>query len=161
VISLSQGLYLHRTTQHRKMAVFCVVAPCSLVATTQKTAIFVLTAMSTSNPTQHRKTRTNIHALNGIRTLDPVYERSRPAPQTALPLDRHTNSLLYNNINYTPYLPPFYQSVTLLFIPLHHPLYSTHNHSSSFTTKPGKTNTRNPSLHLPHVSKPIFCISSN
>jgi hypothetical protein len=39
--------------------------------------------------TQHRKTRTNIHALSGIRTRDPVYERSRPAPQTALPLDRH------------------------------------------------------------------------
>jgi hypothetical protein len=49
VISSSQGLYLHRTTQHRK-------------------------------------TKTNIHALIGIRTRDPVYERSRPAPQTARPL---------------------------------------------------------------------------
>jgi hypothetical protein len=39
--------------------------------------------------TQHRERRTNIHALNGIRTCDPVYERSRPAPQTAQPLDRH------------------------------------------------------------------------
>jgi hypothetical protein len=51
------------------MAVFWVVAPCSLVevyqrfrgpcclhhhgATTQKTAIFVLTAVRTSNPTQY------------------------------------------------------------------------------------------------------------
>jgi hypothetical protein len=52
VISLSQGLYLHRTTQHRK-------------------------------------TRTNIHALSGIWTCSPVYERSRPAPQTAWPLDQH------------------------------------------------------------------------
>jgi hypothetical protein len=38
--------------------------------------------------TQHRQTRTNIHAWRGIRTRDPVYERSRPAPQTARPLDR-------------------------------------------------------------------------
>jgi hypothetical protein len=52
VISSSQGLYLHRTTQRRQ-------------------------------------TRINIHALSGIRTRDPVYERSRPAPQTAQPLDRH------------------------------------------------------------------------
>jgi hypothetical protein len=52
VISSSQGLCLHRTTQHRQM-------------------------------------RTNIYALNGIRTRDPVYQRSRSAPQTARPLDRH------------------------------------------------------------------------
>jgi hypothetical protein len=52
VISLSQGLYLHRTTQHRK-------------------------------------TRTNIYALSGIQTHSPVYKQSRPAPQTARPLDRH------------------------------------------------------------------------
>jgi hypothetical protein len=51
MISLSQGLYPHRTTQHRQ-------------------------------------TRTSIHALSGIRTRDPVYERSRPASQTARPLDR-------------------------------------------------------------------------
>jgi hypothetical protein len=51
VISPSQGLYLYRTTQHRK-------------------------------------TRTNVHALSGIRTRDPVYEKPRPAPQTAWPLDR-------------------------------------------------------------------------
>jgi hypothetical protein len=38
--------------------------------------------------THHRETRTNIHALSGIRNRDPVYERSRPAPQTARPLDR-------------------------------------------------------------------------
>jgi hypothetical protein len=65
---------LQRITQHLEMAVFWVVAPCSLVevyqrfrgpcclphqgvrlhgATTQKTAIFVLTAVRTSNPTQH------------------------------------------------------------------------------------------------------------
>jgi hypothetical protein len=50
VISPSQGLYLHRTTQHRK-------------------------------------TRTNINASSGIRTCDPVYERSRPAR----PLDRRSN----------------------------------------------------------------------
>jgi hypothetical protein len=49
VISSLQGLYLHRTTQHRK-------------------------------------TRTNIHALTGIRTRDPMYERSMPAPQIARPL---------------------------------------------------------------------------
>jgi hypothetical protein len=60
VISPSQGLYLHRTTQHRK-------------------------------------TRTNIHALSGIRTRDPVYERSRPAPHTARPLDRHYYWLLEHN----------------------------------------------------------------
>jgi hypothetical protein len=39
-----------------KIAVFWVVAPCSLVevygATTQKTAIFILTAVRTSNPTK-------------------------------------------------------------------------------------------------------------
>jgi hypothetical protein len=52
VISSSQGLYLHRTTQHRK-------------------------------------TKTNIHALSGIRIRDPVYKRSRHAPQTTRPLDRH------------------------------------------------------------------------
>jgi hypothetical protein len=52
VISSSQGLYLHRTTQQRK-------------------------------------TTTTIHAFSGIRTRDPVYERSRPAPQTARPLDWH------------------------------------------------------------------------
>jgi hypothetical protein len=57
VISSSQGLYLHRTTQHRK-------------------------------------TWTNIHALSGIRTRDPVYERSIPASQTARPLDRHPYILL-------------------------------------------------------------------
>jgi hypothetical protein len=51
LISSSQGLYLHRSTQHRK-------------------------------------TGTNIYALSGIRTRDPVCERSRPAPQTARPLDR-------------------------------------------------------------------------
>jgi hypothetical protein len=51
VISSLQGLYLYRTTQHKK-------------------------------------TRTNIHALSGIRTHNPVYEWSRPAPQTARPLDR-------------------------------------------------------------------------
>jgi hypothetical protein len=50
VISSSQGLYLHRTTQQRQ-------------------------------------TRTNIHALSGIRTRDPVYERLRPAPQTTRPPD--------------------------------------------------------------------------
>jgi hypothetical protein len=33
---------------------------------------------------KHKKTRTNIHALSGIRTHD----RSRPAPQTVWPLDR-------------------------------------------------------------------------
>jgi hypothetical protein len=52
VIRSSQGLYLHRKTQHRH-------------------------------------TRTNIHALSWIRTRDPVYGRSRPEPQTARPLDRH------------------------------------------------------------------------
>jgi hypothetical protein len=52
VISSSQGLYLHRTTQYRK---------------------------------------TNIRALSGIQTRDPVYEQSRTTPQTAQPLDRcHT-----------------------------------------------------------------------
>jgi hypothetical protein len=35
---------------------------------------------------QHGKTRTNIHALSGIRTSDPVCKWSRPAPQTARPL---------------------------------------------------------------------------
>jgi hypothetical protein len=49
VISSSQGLYLHRITQHKK-------------------------------------TRTNILALSGNRIRDPVYKRSRPAPQTARPL---------------------------------------------------------------------------
>jgi hypothetical protein len=51
VINTSQGLYLHRTTQHRN-------------------------------------TGTNVHALSGIRTHDPEYERSSRAPQTVLPLDR-------------------------------------------------------------------------
>jgi hypothetical protein len=43
-------------------------------------------------PTQDnttKKTWTNIHALSGIGTRNPVYERSRPAPQTARPLDWH------------------------------------------------------------------------
>jgi hypothetical protein len=40
--------------------------------------------------TQHRKTRTNIHAFSVIRTRYPVYERSRPAPQTARSPDRYT-----------------------------------------------------------------------
>jgi hypothetical protein len=47
VISSSQVLYLHRTTQHRQR-------------------------------------RTNIHVLSGIRTRDPVYERSRPGPQRSI-----------------------------------------------------------------------------
>jgi hypothetical protein len=58
VISSSQGLYLHMTTQHRN-------------------------------------TRTNFHALSGIRTCDPVYERSRPAPQIARPLDWPNNFFFY------------------------------------------------------------------
>jgi hypothetical protein len=29
-----------------------------------------------------------MHALSGIRTRDPVYELSGPAPQTGRPLDR-------------------------------------------------------------------------
>jgi hypothetical protein len=37
--------------------------------------------------TQHRQTRTHIHVISGIRTRDPVHEHSRPAPQTARPLD--------------------------------------------------------------------------
>jgi hypothetical protein len=47
--SVPQNSYNNLT----RMAVFWVVAPCSLVdgATTQKTAIFVLTAVRTSNPT--------------------------------------------------------------------------------------------------------------
>jgi hypothetical protein len=49
VISPSQGLYLHRTTQHRK-------------------------------------TRTNIHVLGGIRTHYPSNQGPRPTPQTARPL---------------------------------------------------------------------------
>jgi hypothetical protein len=49
VISPSQGLYLHRTTQHRK-------------------------------------TRTNIQALSGIRTQIPETNRPRPTPQTAQPV---------------------------------------------------------------------------
>jgi hypothetical protein len=36
---------------------------------------------------QHGQTRTNFHALSGIRTCDPLYEPSRPAPQTARPPD--------------------------------------------------------------------------
>jgi hypothetical protein len=51
VISSSQGLYLHMTTQQRQI-------------------------------------RTNIHALSGIWTSDPVYECSRPAPQTMRPPDQ-------------------------------------------------------------------------
>jgi hypothetical protein len=51
-----------QTGQRMKIAVFWVVAPCSLVesstrlhgATTQKTAIFILTAVRTSNPTGQR-----------------------------------------------------------------------------------------------------------
>jgi hypothetical protein len=57
VISSSQGLYLHRTTQHRQR-------------------------------------RTSIYALSGIGTHDPVYERSRPAHQTARTLDRPVHKLL-------------------------------------------------------------------
>jgi hypothetical protein len=60
VISSSQGLCLHRTTQHRQM-------------------------------------RTNIHALSGIRTRDPVYERSRPTPQTTWLLDWRNILLTYFN----------------------------------------------------------------
>jgi hypothetical protein len=43
----------------------------------------------------HRQTRTNIHALRGIRTRDPVYERSRPAPQSARPLDRFIHLFIH------------------------------------------------------------------
>jgi hypothetical protein len=63
VISSLQGLYLHRTTQHRN-------------------------------------TSTNIHALSGIRTRDPVYERSRPTSQTSLPLDRQWTSIIFTNKGY-------------------------------------------------------------
>jgi hypothetical protein len=66
VISPSQGLFLHRTTQRRQ-------------------------------------TRTNILALSGIRTRDPVYERSRSAPQSARPLDRPFMSLK-TKLVFIPYL---------------------------------------------------------
>jgi hypothetical protein len=56
VISSSQGLYLHTTTQHRKA-------------------------------------RTSIHDLSGIRNRDPVYKHSRPAPQTARPLNSHPDDI--------------------------------------------------------------------
>jgi hypothetical protein len=46
---------------------------------------------------QHRKTRTNFHALSGIRTHDPVYEQSRPVPQTARPLDRQLRCIQLTN----------------------------------------------------------------
>jgi hypothetical protein len=42
--------------------------------------------------TQQRQMRKNIHALSGIRTCDPVYERSRPAPQTARSPDRQEDN---------------------------------------------------------------------
>jgi hypothetical protein len=46
------------------MSVFWVVAPCSLVgATTQMTAIFVLTAVRTSNPTQHAHTKRQLRNI--------------------------------------------------------------------------------------------------
>jgi hypothetical protein len=64
VISSSQRLYLHRTTQRRQ-------------------------------------TRTNIHALSGIQTRDPVYERSRPAPQTVQPLGQQVLNINKNNSKYT------------------------------------------------------------
>jgi hypothetical protein len=55
--------------------------------------------------TQQRQTRTNIHALSGIRTC----ECSRPAPQTARPLDRlfqilvqqKRNGVQKSNLQYT------------------------------------------------------------
>jgi hypothetical protein len=79
VISSSQGLYLHRTTQHRK-------------------------------------TRTNIHALSGIRTRDPLHKRSRPAPQTVRPLDRLSDELI-------TFIYPFQFSISVVL---------TCNDSSSF-----------------------------
>jgi hypothetical protein len=47
--------YWHKNyIQAKRMAVFWVVAPCSLVEVYQKTAIFVLIAVRTSNPTISR-----------------------------------------------------------------------------------------------------------
>jgi hypothetical protein len=43
--------------------------------------------------TQQRQTRINFHALSGIRTRDPVYERSRPA----WPPDQHSHSWEHKN----------------------------------------------------------------
>jgi hypothetical protein len=41
------------------------------------------------------RSRTNIRALTGIRTRDPVYELSRSTPRTARPLDGPVYCLLY------------------------------------------------------------------
>jgi hypothetical protein len=53
-------------------------------------------------PTQDntiQRPRTNMYALTGTRTRDPVYERSRPTSQTAQPLDRLCCLLTFLNIN--------------------------------------------------------------
>jgi hypothetical protein len=60
-VSPSQGLYLHRTTEHRK---------------TRTHALYL------HRTTQHRKTRTHIHASSGIT----VFERLKPTSQIARPL---------------------------------------------------------------------------
>jgi hypothetical protein len=48
--------------------------------------------------TRDRETRTNIHTLSGIRSRDPVYERSRPAPQTARATGSEENLLVRKNL---------------------------------------------------------------
>jgi hypothetical protein len=60
VISPSQGLYLHRTTQHRKM-------------------------------------RTNIHALSGIRTHDPSNQpaNTHASDRTATVTSPHSHTLVF------------------------------------------------------------------
>jgi hypothetical protein len=47
--------------------------------------------------TQYTQVRTNIHAVSGIQTCNPVYEHSRPVPQTAWPPDRHQSLFIWIN----------------------------------------------------------------
>jgi hypothetical protein len=67
------------------MAVFWVVAPCSLVEgkllhgpTTQKTAIFVLTAMRTSNPTKKKKFYSKLAAQSYQIFMDLLCDEKSP-----------------------------------------------------------------------------------
>jgi hypothetical protein len=84
VISPSQDLYLHRTTQHRK-------------------------------------TRTNIQALSGIRTHDP--NRPRPTPQTARPLWPAISflfTLILCKLMYIKFTHTVYSNLIIMFHELLH-----------------------------------------
>jgi hypothetical protein len=83
-----------------------------------------------------------MHALSGIRTRDPVYERSRPAPQTARPLDLHLPTYLPKYLELTPCWRIFLEELIVIqlvekltifmALEIHHRVHKTHQWIPSY-----------------------------